>query len=203
MQTSTVWTRAAILISVMCCVVTASCAAAPMATPASVAPVPTNAVAATDAAALLKTAVPSAPTLPKATVEPGLLFEIVAQGDPMVGKREASFAVAVRAEGQPQKMLADLPDEAKAALGQVLTKPAQPELYLVIYGGRQPSSRYAVKINSIALQDGRLKVVYEIAGPPPGQGAADVITYPYAIARVSGVAIDPADVTFIEQKSAP
>jgi hypothetical protein len=73
----------------------------------------------------------------------------------------------------------------------------------VIYGGRQPSGGYAVKIASVTEENGKLMVFYRVEGPPPGQGAADVITYPYAIARVSNVAIDPVDVTFVEQKSTP
>jgi hypothetical protein len=128
---------------------------------------------------------------------------MVAQGDAMVGERVPPFTVALRATDQLPILLDELPSEARTAFKQAMANPEQSDLYLVIYGGRQPSGGYAVKIASVTEENGKLMVFYRVEGPPPGQGAADVITYPYAIARVSNVAIDPVDVTFVEQKSTP
>ena len=145
----------------------------------------------------------AAPFFPQALAGTSVPFEMVTQGDAMVGERVSPFAVAMRTTDQPPALFDELPAQARAAFEQALTNPGQSDLYLVIYGGRQPSGGYAVKIVSVAQEKGKLMVLYRVEGPPPGQGAADVITYPYAIARVGGIAIDPADVMFIEQKPAP
>ena len=51
-------------------------------------------------------------------------------------------------------------------------------------------------------QNNQLQVTYQIAGPPPGQGGATVMTHPYVIARIHDTTLQPADVTFVEQKPA-
>ncbi len=152
---------------------------------------------------LVAPAVAATPLFRPAIAGEPVPFEIVTQGDAVVGKRVSPFTAAMRTSDQRPTLLSELPPETRAVLDQAIANPGQPALYLVIYGGRQPTGGYAVKIASVRQENGKLMVLYRVEGPPPGQGAADVITYPYAIARVGSVAIDPAAVTFIEQKSAP
>jgi hypothetical protein len=127
-------------------------------------------------------------------------YEIFAEGDPMAGTGQKSAAVAWRSGSDAPADLAGFPEEALAVLAQM--RPQQKsDLYVAIYGGPQPSSRYAVKIISMTEADGKLRVLYQIEGPPPGEGAATVMTHPYVIARVAETALQPADVVFVEQSS--
>jgi hypothetical protein len=125
-------------------------------------------------------------------------YEIVAAGDPMVGAGESPVTVAWRLGAKLPETLAAFPDEAQVALEPLRTQ-AGSDLYLAIYGGQQPSSGYEVKIIAVTQQDNRLQVTYQVAGPPPGQGAATVLTYPYVIARVAETTTAPTDVVFVEQ----
>lgn len=69
-----------------------------------------------------------------------------------------------------------------------------------MYGGMQPSGGYNVEIESILPQaENKLLVRYRISGPPAGQGAASVITYPYTIVRVTDTAVAASDVLFAAQ----
>jgi hypothetical protein len=126
-------------------------------------------------------------------------YEIVAEGDPMTGTGQNSAAVAWRPGTAEPAGLTAFPDEAQAAWAQLQTQ-AGSDLYLAIYGGVQPSSGYEVKILAVLKQDNRLQVTYQVAGPPPGQGAATVMTHPYVIARIADTTTAPADVVFVEQK---
>lgn len=107
--------------------------------------------------------------------------------------------VALRA-GSPVPAL--LPDEAREALTKAVSV-QDDALYLVVYVGRQPSSGYGVRIVTVAYRveggAGRLAVTYLIDRPDPNKGGASVITHPYVIARVRGVTVDPAAVTFQAQ----
>ncbi len=125
-------------------------------------------------------------------------YEIVASGDPAVGAGRTSVTSAWRSGSATPAALAAFPDEAQTTLQQL---PAQSgsDLYLAIYGGVQPSSGYEVKIVSIDKHDGGLQVTYQVAGPPPGQGAASVMTHPYVIVRLADTTTQPADVSFVEQ----
>jgi hypothetical protein len=125
-------------------------------------------------------------------------YEIVAAGDPMVGVGESPVTAAWRPGANLPETLAAFPDEAQAAV-EPLRMQAGSDLYLAIYGGVQPSSGYEVKIIAVTQQDNRLQVTYQVAGPPPGQGAATVLTHPYVIARVADTTTAPSDVVFVEQ----
>lgn len=147
---------------------------------------------------------PPAPA-PAPTVDPGGLiatraFDVVAMGAAFVAPDEAKpLMVALRA-GSPVPAL--LPDEARDALTKAVAV-QDDALYLVVYVGREPSSGYSVRIVSVAqrVEAGvaRLAVMYLIERPDPNKGAAAVITHPYVIARVRGVTVDPANVTFQPQ----
>jgi hypothetical protein len=125
-------------------------------------------------------------------------YEIVAAGDPAVGSGQNTATAAWRPGETTPEALAVFPDEAHAALASLRT-PAGSDLYLAIYGGVQPSSGYEVKISAVTQQDNRLQVTYQVAGPPPGQGAATVLTHPYVIARVADTTTAPTAVVFVEQ----
>jgi hypothetical protein len=128
-------------------------------------------------------------------------YEIVAAGDPMVGSGQNPVAVAWRSGTETPDGLASFPDDAQVALEPLRTQGGS-DLYLAIYGGLQASGGYEVKIISVDKLNGRLQVTYQIVGPPPGQGAAAVMTHPYVIARIADTTIQPADVFFVEQKAA-
>jgi hypothetical protein len=137
-------------------------------------------------------------TLPAGAAVP---YDILAAGDPMVGTGQNSVAVAWQSGKEAPAALAAFPEEAQTVLGQ-LTAQGGSDLYLAIYGGLQPSNGYEVKVISMDKRDGWLQVTYQIAGPPPGQGGATVMTHPYVIARLNDTTLQPADVTFVEQKPA-
>lgn len=138
----------------------------------------------------------SSPTIVGETVT----YSIVAEGTPMTGEEEIPLAVAWRDFNEMPTELEGFPEEAREAIGQ-LEVVDDDDLYLAIYAGIQPSSRYAVKILSVTEYEGRLTVLYQVEGPPPGEGAATVMTYPFIIARVKTPIIQPSNVIFAEQKS--
>ncbi|BAF58445.1 hypothetical membrane protein [Pelotomaculum thermopropionicum SI] len=71
--------------------------------------------------------------------------------------------------------------------------------YLLVTAGEKPTAGYSVEIISISDDGrGRLKVNYRIAAPQPGIAAAQVLTYPYALARIPATA---AAVEFAEIKN--
>lgn len=127
---------------------------------------------------------------------PKIDFEIVAQGDPMVGKDSGPVTVALRGDAPLRTVPEALPDEARAALEKLLSQPEAASLFLVIYGGVQPSSGYKVSIESITRNEGQLTVAYSVIGPGPNEGAATVMTYPYIIVRLADTTTDPDKVIF-------
>ena len=126
---------------------------------------------------------------------PKIDFEVVAQGDPMVGKDSGPVTLALRGDAPLRAVPEALPDEARAALEEILSQ-ADASLYLGIYGGMQPSSGYKVSIESITRNDGQLTVAYSVIGPGPNEGAATVMTYPYIIVRLADTTTDPDKVIF-------
>ncbi len=146
------------------------------------------------------TTMPPAPTLPVTQPTPAatISFEIVAQGAPFVSKGEAPSTHAIRGDDPNKSVPNNLPDDAKAALQNAISTPDS-SLYLIINGGRQPSGGYSVRINSITMRDNQLVVNYAVAGPKPGEGAATVLTYPFAIVRVKNVSTPASAVVFEKQ----
>jgi hypothetical protein len=146
------------------------------------------------------TATPGIPApLPTQPAQSGNVpFEMVAEGAPFVGTGQALFAIAMRGDDPNRNVPNDLPDDGKIALKNSLST-SDASLYLVIYGGRQPSSGYAIRINSVTMRGNQLVVNYTLDKPKPGQGAATVMTHPFAIARVRNVAL-PADAVVFEQQ---
>ncbi len=136
-----------------------------------------------------------APSASSVSSNAPIAYEIVAQGDAFVGSGTAPITLALRGDDRSASVPSSLPDEAKTALQKELAR-GEAALYIVIYGGLQPSNGYAVKIESIAQRGDQLVVKYAVEGPKRGQGAADVITHPYVIARVSNTSKRPSDVVF-------
>jgi hypothetical protein len=147
------------------------------------------------------TATPTVPATPlptQPTQSGNIPFEIVAEGAPFVGNGQAPSAYAIRGDDPNRNVPNDLPDDGKLALKNSLST-SDASLYLVIYGGRQPSGGYAVRINSVTMRGNQLVVNYTLDKPKPGQGAATVLTHPYAIARVRNVSL-PANAVVFEQQ---
>lgn len=126
-------------------------------------------------------------------------FEIVAQGDPPVGSGSEPLTLAWRGDAPLRAVPETLPDEARTAMKEVLDQ-ADASLYLLIYGGVQPSSGYTVTIENITRNDGQLTVVYSVSGPGPNEGAATVMTHPYIIVRLADATTDPDQVVFEQRK---
>lgn len=128
-----------------------------------------------------------------------LAFEIIEENASLTGAGDQPITLAVRGGERAPAILDDLPAEAKATLDTQLTQ-RNSDLYIIIYTGPVGSGGYQVKINSITTQqqNGREQLIvdYSLQGPPPGSGAAAVITYPYAIARVRDVGVKASDVVF-------
>lgn len=173
------------LVSVLCGVLAAACAAVPAST--------------TSLKALSVTSAPT-PSTRAAPTPSGLLFEVVAEGAPMVGEETSKPILAAINGNDPNRALpAGLPDTAQEALRAALSK-SDSALYVVVYAGVQPSSGYAVRINAITTRQAagreQLVVDYTLEKPAPGTGGATVLTYPFAIVRVSGVKVNARDVVF-------
>ncbi len=136
---------------------------------------------------------------PAAQIAPAEIdFEVIAAGAPPVGQGSEPLTLAVRGDDTTRAVPASLPDEARSAF-EALLADADPSLYLVIYGGVQPSSGYAVVIESITRVEGRVTVTYRVTGPGPDEGAATVMTHPYVIIRLTEATFAPDAVVFERQ----
>ncbi len=56
--------------------------------------------------------------------------------------------------------------------------------FILIAAGPQPSSGYDIAVTSVVESAGQVRVVYKVVAPPPGTGAATVISYPYVLLKV-------------------
>lgn len=63
-------------------------------------------------------------------------------------------------------------------------------VYLAVFWGRKPSGGYSVEVASARLEDGKLVVCLELRAPRPGEIVTQALTYPYAVAEITGA--DPA-----------
>jgi hypothetical protein len=191
----------ALLVALLVCLALPTCAVAGVSAPPAVTPTPTS------ASGVLAAGSGSASTVSKtsAGLEAGLArpkavaFEILAQEDALVGADQRPVTLALRGNTSAQSIPGGLPQGARTALRRALAQPDS-DLYLVIYGGVQPSAGYRVRIEAITRQlvgsREQLVVDYCVEGPGPGQGAAAVLTYPYLVARVPGAEVAPQNVVF-------
>ncbi len=129
----------------------------------------------------------------RAAADAEVKYAVVAQGDPMIGGSVDSMTLAVRGDAPEAATMTALPPDAQAQLQAELARDPS-ALLLVIYGGRQPGNGYAIKIESIGLQNGRLQVTYKITAPEGG--AAAVLTYPYLIVKLRQPEIPANQVEF-------
>ena len=132
-----------------------------------------------------------------------LPFEIMAGGEPTIGKGQTPILLAIRGDDPDRAVPDGLPDIAKEALRRVFAKP-DPSLYIIIYDGWKATSGYQVRINSIAIRreiwNERLVVNYSVDKPDVSKkSVAEVFTYPFVIARVSNTSMRAADVIFERQ----
>ena len=131
---------------------------------------------------------------------PGVPFEVIAEGAPFDGPEKGPITLAVRAD-EARRPSIRLPDEVHSKL-DADAQLHKPILYVMIFAGPVGSSGYRVRVESITKRDQagrvRLTVAYRVEGPPPGAGAAAVITYPYVVVRVVGLDVDVRDVAFEE-----
>ncbi|MBI1801756.1 MAG: protease complex subunit PrcB family protein [Chloroflexi bacterium] len=112
-------------------------------------------------------------------------FTIVAQDKfSVAGNSVTPITIAIRGDDPNRTVPDGLPEQAKEALRNILSKP-DPALYVVVYAGRHGSTGWRVRINSITRQRDtapeRLVVNYSVDQPP---GGGTVVTYPFIIARV-------------------
>lgn len=191
-----------LLVGVVGCLTLTACADAPTGPTASQAEElgPAAAPTAPGAASPARRASPAGLADGTAAPEGEVPFEIVAQGDTLVGaKRAEPLTLALRGDAPPRLPPGELPEAAREALREGLTG-SDSALYLVIYAGVQPSSGYRVRLDSItARRRGsrrQLLVAYHVEGPGPDQGAAAVRTYPFLVARVQAPGVQPEDVLF-------
>jgi len=134
-----------------------------------------------------------------AIVPEGMVVEITAYGDPAVGDSNRQTPVtlaASRAADLPEEADA-LPDAARKALDSALTAETE-GMYVVIYGGTQPSGGYSVSIESIKLNGGILEITWVLT--PPKGAAITVLTHPYLIAHITGTKVTPDNVVFVQKK---
>lgn len=76
-----------------------------------------------------------------------------------------------------------------------------PWRYILIAAGEKLTAGYSVEPVSITDDGrGRLTVRYRVTGPPPGQVAAQVITYPYVLVRIPAGGAEAEFLSFVELK---
>lgn len=56
--------------------------------------------------------------------------------------------------------------------------------YILIAAGEKPTAGYGVEIIEVTGEE-KVKVNYQLISPPPGQMSAQVLTYPYILARIA------------------
>jgi hypothetical protein len=191
----------ALLVAMLVGLALPTCAVASVSAPPAAPPTPTSVsdVLATGGGSA-STASKTSTGLEASLARPeAVAFEILAQEDVLVGDDQRPVTLALRGDASAQSIPGGLPQGARAALRRALAQPDS-DLYLVIYGGVQPSAGYRVRIDAITRQVAgsrkQLIVDYCVEGPGPGQGAAAVLTYPYLVARVPGAEVAPQNVVF-------
>ncbi|MBI3732496.1 MAG: protease complex subunit PrcB family protein [Chloroflexi bacterium] len=140
------------------------------------------------------------------TVQPNtstiVSFEIVAQGEPYVGRGREPIVFALQNDGQTHAIPDGLPEQAQEALRRIFDK-SDSAVYVVIYSGRHGSTGYKVQINGMTLHreilSTRLVITYNVNSPPPEQPVLTVITHPFAIARLNDAQINASNVIFEKQ----
>ncbi len=73
------------------------------------------------------------------------------------------------------------------------------DLYLLVTAGPQPTTGYGVTLVSAGESNGRLEVVVRFTSPAKGTAQGQVITYPYALAKVPASTAFKT-VEFVEEK---
>lgn len=168
---------------------------ASVATPAPLMQTPPQGLESTVLATPQEQETKAATTMPTATALGASVSYIeLASGSPSAGGLTQPIAIALDVSPTLTTSLpAGLSDEAKAAVASSVGS-MQAGPFLVIAAGTRPSAGYRIIIQTIERQDGRVVVRYTIEKPQGG--AADVITYPFLVARLDDPSIQAQDVVF-------
>lgn len=93
--------------------------------------------------------------------------------------------------------VADKIDRAKTEAGYELFRSGNND-YIVVYAGERPTADYTVEIISIAVEEGKTIVTVKETSPAEGDITAQVITYPYDVARLGSAISGKVEIEFVE-----
>ncbi len=75
-------------------------------------------------------------------------------------------------------------DEARAEEGYELLAYGN-DNYIVVYAGQRPTAGYSIEITGITAGEGKAKVKVKETAPAEGDMTAQVLTYPFDVAKLS------------------
>jgi len=77
-------------------------------------------------------------------------------------------------------------DQARAEEGyELLTSGG--DNYIVVYAGERPTAGYSIEITGIAAENGKTKVTVKEKTPAEGDITAQVLTYPFDVAKLGSL----------------
>lgn len=70
--------------------------------------------------------------------------------------------------------------------------------YIVVYAGQRPTSGYSIEITSITVVDGKTHIKVKETSPSQGDVTAQVITYPYDVAKLDAGISGSVEIEYIK-----
>ncbi|WP_143528822.1 protease complex subunit PrcB family protein [Rubrobacter xylanophilus] len=114
-----------------------------------------------------------------------------------------------RGREEPLAVVAPSREELEEALGNTVPKevtepggsPGEREAtHLAVFWGEKPSGGYSLSVASARLEGERLVVRLRLRRPGPGEIVTQALTYPYAVAVISGVGPEGREVVLTDQE---
>jgi hypothetical protein len=103
----------------------------------------------------------------------------------------------------PDALSADLSgriDQSRVEEGyEILT--SGDENFIVVYAGQRPTAGYNIEITSVASGEGKTKVLVKETSPAEGDMTAQVLTYPFDVAKLGSPVNGSVEIEYIKDNT--
>ena len=122
---------------------------------------------------------------PEITEPRDLRVERLASGAPGDGPGRPRIVLAPSAEALSRDLGAEIPGSGEGT-------------YLVAYRGERPTGGYSISVAGARVEGDRVTVRLSLKGPPSDAIVTQVLTYPYEISVLRGVAPEDKSFSFVD-----
>ncbi|QIN84758.1 protease complex subunit PrcB family protein [Rubrobacter tropicus] len=122
---------------------------------------------------------------PEAREPRDLRVDRLAAGAPGEGPQRPRVVVAPSAEALSEELGAEIQGSGKGT-------------YIVVYSGERPTGGYSVNVAGARIEGDRVTVRVSLKGPPSDAIVTQVLTYPYVISVLHGLAPEDKTFTFVD-----